>query len=117
MTETMADMQTVVSKLSFLEGQLHQLRDLVSTQLAPKATETPTSHRYVTRVDGILTGEPIITGTRTPVRAVVEHWKFGDAPEDIVRKLPHLRLAQVFDALSYYDDHRAARSRPIGFDQ
>ena len=25
----------------------------------------------------------------------------------IVRKLPHLRLAQVFDALSYYDARRA----------
>ena len=81
MTETMADMQTVVSRLSFLEGQLHQLRDLVSAQLAPQAAETMTSHRYITRVDTILTGEPIITGTRTPVRAVVEHWKFGDAPE------------------------------------
>lgn len=106
MTETVADMQTVVSRLSFLESQLHQLRDLVSTQLAPKTGETSTSHRYITQVDTILSGESIIVGTRTPVRAVVEHWKFGAAPEEIVRKLPHLRLAQVFDALSYYDDHR-----------
>ncbi len=107
MTQTVADMQTVVSKLTFLEGQLHQLRDLLSTQLGPStAAETPTSHRYITRVEGILSGEPIIAGTRTPVRAIVEHWKFGDSPETIVRKLPHLRLAQVFDALSYYDDHR-----------
>jgi uncharacterized protein (DUF433 family) len=107
MTQTVADLQTVVNKLTFLEGQLHQLRDLVSAQLAPStAGETPTSHRYITRAEGILSGEPIIAGTRTPVRAVVEHWKFGDSPETIVRKLPHLRLAQVFDALSYYDDHR-----------
>jgi uncharacterized protein (DUF433 family) len=61
---------------------------------------------YITRVKNILGGEPIITGTRTPVRAIVEYWKFGDAPETIARKLPHLRLAQIFDALSYYDDHR-----------
>jgi len=40
------------------------------------------------------------------VRAVVEHWKFGDSPEEIARQLPHLRLAKIFDALSYYDDHR-----------
>ena len=107
MTQKVADMQTVVSKLTFLEGQLHQLRNLVSAQLGPfTAGETPTSHRYITRVEGILSGEPIIAGTRTPVRAIVEHWKFGDSPETIVRKLPHLRLAQVFDALSYYDDHR-----------
>ena len=30
----------------------------------------------------------------TAVRAVVEHWKFGDTPEEIARKLPHLRLAR-----------------------
>lgn len=107
MTQSVANMQTVVSKLISLEGELHQLRDLVSAQLTSStATDTPTSHRYITRVEGILSGEPIIAGTRTPVRAVVEHWKFGDSPETIVRKLPHLRLAQVFDALSYYDDHR-----------
>ena len=51
-------------------------------------------------------GEPVIKGTCTPVRAIVEHWKFGAAPEEIARKLPHLRLAQIFDALGYYDDHR-----------
>lgn len=107
MTQSVANMQTVVSKLISLEGELHQLRDLVSAQLSSStASDTPTSHRYITRVEGVLSGEPIIAGTRTPVRAVVEHWKFGDSPETIVRKLPHLRLAQVFDALSYYDDHR-----------
>ncbi len=60
----------------------------------------------MTRVETILRGEPIVKGTRTPVRAVAEHWKFGDAPEEIARKLPHLQLKQIFDALSYYDDHR-----------
>ena len=67
----------------------------------------------MTRVQSILNGEPIIRDTRSPVRAVVEYWKFGDTPEEIVRKLPHLRLAQVFDALSYYDDHRAEIERAI----
>jgi uncharacterized protein (DUF433 family) len=27
------------------------------------------------------------------------------APEVIPERLPHLRLAQVFDALSYFSDH------------
>ncbi len=67
---------------------------------------TATEHLYVVRDDGILAGEPIIKGTRTPVRAVVENWKRGVAPEDIPKGLPHLTLAQVFDALSYYSDHR-----------
>ena len=59
----------------------------------------------ITKVEGILSGEPVIAGTRTPVRAIVEHWQFGDSPEEIVRKLPHLQLTQVLDALAYYDHH------------
>jgi len=40
------------------------------------------------------------------VRAIVEMWRQGIAPEEIPNRLPHLKLAQVFDALSYYDDHQ-----------
>lgn len=65
-----------------------------------------TEHLYVVREDGILSGEPIIKGTRTPIRAIVEMWRLGIAPEEIPNRLPHLTLAQVFDALSYYSDHQ-----------
>jgi len=64
-----------------------------------------TSHRYVISDPKILSGEPIITGTRTPIRAIAEIWRMGTPPEEIPRHLPHLTLAQVFDALSYYSDH------------
>lgn len=65
-----------------------------------------TKHRYIVTNDRILSGEPIIEGTRTPVRAIVEIWRLGVAPEEIPQRLPHLSLAQVFDALSYYSDHQ-----------
>ena len=65
-----------------------------------------TEHCYITTDENILGGEPIIKGTRTPVRAIVEIWRLGIAPEEIPRHLPHLTLAQVFDALSYYSDHQ-----------
>jgi uncharacterized protein (DUF433 family) len=65
--------------------------------------ETP---RYIGRHPQILGGEPIIVGTRTPVRAVVENWRLGYAPEEIPQHLPHLTLAQVFAALSYFCDNR-----------
>ena len=68
---------------------------------------TKTEHLYVVKNDRILSGEPIIKGTRTPVRAVVELWRLGHAPEEIQRELPHLTPAAVFDALSYYSDHQA----------
>lgn len=68
--------------------------------------EPPIRHRYIVRDHRILGGEPIIEGTRTPVRAVAELWRLGLQPDEIVRRLPHLTLGQAFDALSYYSDHR-----------
>ena len=67
---------------------------------------TATEHPYIVTDQGILSGEPIIKGTRTPVRAIVENWRMGIAPEEIPTHLPHLTVAQVFDALSYYSDHQ-----------
>lgn len=68
---------------------------------------TQTEHLYIVRDEGTLGGEPIVKGSRTPVRAVVELWRLGYAPDEIPRELPHLTLAAVFDALSYYADHQA----------
>ena len=67
---------------------------------------TLTEHCYVVRKPGILSGEPIVKDTRTPVRAIVELWRTGYVPEEIPNALPHLSLAAVFDALSYYSDHQ-----------
>jgi uncharacterized protein (DUF433 family) len=64
-----------------------------------------TEHRYIVRDDD--SGEPLIVGTRVPVRAIVELWRFSAAPEEIPAHLSHLTLAQVFDAPSYYADHQA----------
>ena len=62
---------------------------------------------YIVRNSKILHGEPIIRDTRTPVRAIVELWRLGVPPEEIPFRLPHLTMAQVFAALSYYSDHQA----------
>jgi uncharacterized protein (DUF433 family) len=66
-----------------------------------------TEYLYIVRDDQILNGEPIIKGTRTPVRAIVETWHLGVPPEEIPKGMPHLTLAQVFSALSYYSDRQA----------
>ena len=66
-----------------------------------------TLSRYITRNSEILSKEPIITGTRTSVRAIVGLWRLGIMPEEILNHFPHLTLAQVFDALSFYLDNQA----------
>ena len=65
-----------------------------------------TEVNYITAEKNILGGEPIIKGTRTPVRAIVEIWRLGTSAEEIPKGLPHLTLAQIFAALSYYSDHQ-----------
>ena len=58
-------------------------------------------------------GEPILVGTSTPVRAIVELWDQGMAPEQIPLHLPHLDLMRVFEALHYYLGHRQEIDRYI----
>ncbi|MFP4103626.1 DUF433 domain-containing protein [Coleofasciculus sp.] len=68
---------------------------------------TTSVSRYVTRNPDILSGEPIIIGTRISVRVIVGLWRLGTPPEEIPAQYPQLTLAQVFDALSFYLDNQA----------
>ena len=69
--------------------------------------DIPTEHPHIVRRADVLSGEPIIQGTRTTVRAIAECSNLDLTPEQVCEGLPHVSLAQVFDALSYYHDHRA----------
>jgi len=65
-----------------------------------------TEHPYIVRVPGIASGEPIIKGTRVPVRAIALHYKASETLEEILESYPHVPPAAVFDAISYYLDHQ-----------
>ena len=67
--------------------------------------ETAVAYRYITKKEK--SGEPIIKGTNTSVRSIVENWRLGLSPEEIVEGLPHLTLAEIFEAMSYYYDNKA----------
>ena len=69
-------------------------------------TVARTEHPHIVRDSRIGHGEPIILGTSIRVRTLVEYWREGTGPEDLLQQFPHLTLAQVFDALSYYQDHQ-----------
>jgi len=66
-------------------------------------TETPT--RYVVRDPQILSGEPIVGGTSIPVRTIVEMWRMNMTVEEIGAGFPDLSLAQIFGALSFFQDN------------
>jgi Uncharacterized conserved protein len=63
-------------------------------------------YRYIGSVPGVLGGEPLIKGTRISVRTIVLTWRRGVPLEEIPEHFPHVTLAQVFEALSYYSDNQ-----------
>lgn len=71
------------------------------------------THPYVTQVEGVAGGKPVVTGTRTPVRSIAAYHLMGHTPEEIRAKLPYLSLAQIYDALSFYYDHQAEMDADI----
>jgi uncharacterized protein (DUF433 family) len=53
-------------------------------------------------------GRPWVAGTKVKViEVVLDHVAYGFSPAEIHLQHPHLSLAQVHAALSYYYDHQA----------
>ena len=61
-------------------------------------------HAHIVRK--AITDEPHIRGTGISVRAIAELWLQGAQPEEIQLHLPHITIAQIFDALCYYNDNK-----------
>ncbi len=68
---------------------------------------TKTEHPHIVRAIGAGGETAVIDGTGIGVWFIVRQLRTGDTPEDIASALPHLSLAAVYDALSYYHDHPA----------
>jgi len=64
-----------------------------------------TEHPYVQKDPAICGGDPVIVGTRIPIRLVYVRLRAGDSVESIQQTFPRLTLAQIYDALSYAYDH------------
>ena len=62
-------------------------------------------------------GRPRIAGTGTTVQRIAIWYKLGYGPEEMVRKYPHLSLAQVHAALAYYHANQAEIEAGIAADE
>ena len=60
----------------------------------------------IVRSDDIRGGRPRVAGTGVTVRRIVGWYKQGLNPEEIATEIPHLSLAQVYAALTYYHANR-----------
>jgi len=71
-----------------------------------------TEHPHIVKVEGVRGGKEIVNGTGVPVWAIAFLWKTGSKPEEIAEEYS-IPLNQVFDALSYYLDHKAEIDKQI----
>jgi uncharacterized protein (DUF433 family) len=60
----------------------------------------------IVRSDDVRGGRPRVAGTGVTVRRIVGWYKQGLTPEAITTEMPHLSLAQVYAALTYYHANR-----------
>ncbi len=73
----------------------------------PVTQKSKTKHPYIVSLKTHCGGSSVIAGTKFPVRSVVFYiLKQGMTPEELIKEFSHLSLPQVYDALSYYYEHR-----------
>jgi uncharacterized protein (DUF433 family) len=65
------------------------------------------SYPHIGSNPNILSGIPIIEGTRIPVRSIAGYFNLGMNAEEILDAYSYLTPAQVYAALGYYFDHKA----------
>ncbi len=64
-------------------------------------------YRYIVKTPGVRGGKARIENTRIAVHDVVGLLQNGETVESVTRQLPGVTRAQVYECLSYYEDHLA----------
>lgn len=67
-----------------------------------------TSYRYLVNLPGVRGGHTIIDGTRIGVHDVIGLLQNGETVDSVCSRscFPTITKAQVYECLSYYEDHR-----------
>ena len=89
-----------------IRAHLRQIR--ASRPGACMALAQESRHQRIVRDPRIHGGEPIVRGTRVPVRAVVVAWRAEPDMRSILDAYPRLAKADARDALEYYEERHAA---------
>ncbi len=64
-------------------------------------------HAYVEVIETPFGARAMLKGTRIPVSIIIGYLKAGETPEMLASEvMPHVSLAAIHDALSYYYDHQ-----------
>jgi uncharacterized protein (DUF433 family) len=68
--------------------------------------ETNQTYRYILHTPGLRGGKAHVEGTRIGVHDVIGLLQNGERVETISDVFPGVTRAQVYECLSYYEDHR-----------
>ena len=80
-------------------------------------TETINIGTLIDHSPDVHSNRPKLAGTGVTVRRIAGWYTLGCTPEDIVRKLPYLTLAQVHAALAYYHANREEVEHDLASDE
>jgi uncharacterized protein (DUF433 family) len=72
---------------------------------------------HIIRNTEVVGGEPVIEGTRVPVRSIVIHQKVYGGLGRITQAYPRVTRALAEEALAFYDAHREEIDRYIVEDE
>ena len=57
------------------------------------------SDKVISREPGILGGTPVFSGTRVPIRILIEHLQAGDRLDDFLDSYPTVSRAQAIEVI------------------
>lgn len=77
----------------------------------------PKTFTRIAHNTAILSGEPVIVGTRLPVRAVVLTHRYAPDAEYTYTAYPFVTRADIDEALSYYETHRGEIDQYIAMNE
>jgi uncharacterized protein (DUF433 family) len=93
---------------SYRKGEPFSFNDRELKEIANREQELAdiAAHHYLTNVPGVCGGRTIIAGTRIGVHDVMGLIVNGAGVEEVQESFPDLTRAQIYECLSYYEDHR-----------
>lgn len=92
--------EEIINRLNNIESMMQQIMKMVTSL-------EKTGHHHIICIEDICGGEPIIKGTRMPVRSIIKYLKIGETVESILEDFPQLNASQIYDCLSYYYEHQS----------
>lgn len=92
--------------------------ELTDYQAVGGETIVPVIREHIVATPDTCGGKPRIAGSRIQVKHVaLMHDRQGMTPSEIVSAYPHLTLADIHAALTYYHDHREQINAEIKADR